>query len=436
MEQQSINTSASPEIEIEQVDGNLQVKGWDNSEVLAKSSSGDGLTLEHQEDDVHLSCHGDCILRVPYGAVVQILAVHGDARIKSLEEPLSIGRIDGSLALRDVAEVKIEAVHGNLEAKRISGNFQSARVDGNMRVRDLEGDFSAELIHGNLDLAAVAGVIHATADGNADLRLYDVTEGSYRVTARGNLSALVPEDASLKVNLISGGQNIALDLPEQRTRLNQGAYSFLLGDGEGEMELAADGNLSFKAETVEWAGKEDWDSDSAGRFEAQFGEDFVGVSGEFSQRLARQVEEQVQAQMARLNEQMSRLSDLIGKSGLSEEEAERVMRQAQETTEQATARAQEKIARAQERIARKLEAASRKAEQRARAAERRGRGSHGSHSFSFQWPGPPRPPVPPKEAGEPVTDEERMMILRMLEEKKISPEEAEMLLAALEGKGG
>jgi hypothetical protein len=34
-----------------------------------------------------------------------------------------------------------------------------------------------------------------------------------------------------------------------------------------------------------------------------------------------------------------------------------------------------------------------------------------------------------------VSDEERLTILRMLEEKKISLEEAEKLLAALEGRG-
>jgi hypothetical protein len=37
---------------------------------------------------------------------------------------------------------------------------------------------------------------------------------------------------------------------------------------------------------------------------------------------------------------------------------------------------------------------------------------------------------------EPVTEEERLMILRMLEQKKITLEEAEILLSALEGKDG
>jgi hypothetical protein len=38
-------------------------------------------------------------------------------------------------------------------------------------------------------------------------------------------------------------------------------------------------------------------------------------------------------------------------------------------------------------------------------------------------------------AQEPITEEERLLILKMLEEKKISVQEAEKLLAALEGRG-
>jgi hypothetical protein len=42
-------------------------------------------------------------------------------------------------------------------------------------------------------------------------------------------------------------------------------------------------------------------------------------------------------------------------------------------------------------------------------------------------------PTPPKPPVDPVTEEERLMILRMLEQKKITLEEADELLSALEG---
>jgi hypothetical protein len=136
------------------------------------------------------------------------------------------------------------------------------------------------------------------------------------------------------------------------------------------------------------------------------------------------------------NEQIDNLSAKLGKAGLSAADADRIMRRARETGQEASARAQEKMRRGQERLERKLAAAQRKSEQR---ADRRF-GAH-RHSWSFTWPTPPTPPGAPRPpAGasdqEPVKDEERLAILRMLEQKKITLEQAEQLLAALEGKNG
>ena len=57
------------------------------------------------------------------------------------------------------------------------------------------------------------------------------------------------------------------------------------------------------------------------------------------------------------------------------------------------------------------------------------------HSFfSTELPLKPARPAAPAQPAEPVTNDERMMILKMVESKKISVEEAEKLLEALEGK--
>lgn len=88
----------------------------------------------------------------------------------------------------------------------------------------------------------------------------------------------------------------------------------------------------------------------------------------------------------------------------------------------------ERLSRAQK----KIEAASRKMEQKTREAERRGRDKAmlrvGPWSWNLSPKGVPVPPKPPQ-----ASDEERLVILKMLQEKKITAEQAEKLLAALEG---
>ena len=83
---------------------------------------------------------------------------------------------------------------------------------------------------------------------------------------------------------------------------------------------------------------------------------------------------------------------------------------------------------------RKIAAAQRKAERKARASaarearKARKRSGRTGHEVVIT------PPPARSQPTEPVSEEERMMILQMLQEQKISVDQAEQLLSSLEGK--
>ena len=86
------------------------------------------------------------------------------------------------------------------------------------------------------------------------------------------------------------------------------------------------------------------------------------------------------------------------------------------------------------RVSKRAEEAARRAERHVERQARRwtGRVNFGpGPSWDFGPKGMPTPPGGP--GSEPVADEERMAILKMLQEKKITSEQAEQLLKALEG---
>jgi hypothetical protein len=89
-------------------------------------------------------------------------------------------------------------------------------------------------------------------------------------------------------------------------------------------------------------------------------------------------------------------------------------------------------------ISRRAQEAARRAEQRAQAAMRRTEeqlrraAARSSGAWGTDWNAPAPPPPPPPV--EPITDQERLMVLKMLQEGKITVEQAEQLLAALEGR--
>jgi len=414
MSQRIFKTSPTPEVRILSIGGNLTLKGWEADEVSFKGSAGDQVDFDQTADSLSLTCEGDCLLRLPVNASVSIDRVHGEARLKLLEEPVSINSVDGSLVASYCGPLQVGRVSGELIAKHISGDLQIEEVDGNVILKEVEGWARLDRVSGNLEAREVRGNLHATVDGNARLRLSNLEGDEVQVSAEGNLECRLSLDASAQVQLSSGAERIQVSGPEGRMVIQERAYSLTLGEGEARVFLSAEGNLSISSE------EEDWD-ETGGVPDPEF-------SAQIAEQIGRQVEAQMQALTRQLEEQMAHLSSVAGRAGVSAERMEQIMQRARETSERATARAQEKMRKAQEKLARKMENEQRKAEARARAAERRGARSFGIHVSTSGGAGASVP------ASEPVSEEERMLILRMLEEKKITLDEAERLLSALEGK--
>jgi hypothetical protein len=422
MSTQSIPTSLAPEVIVDQVGGNLQIKGWEDPVVMVTANPKD-LRLEGQEDVIHISCAGYCEIRLPSGASVNINTVNGNAQFRFLEDLLSVGIIHGSLFLRNVADTKIATVHGELMARQVSGDLNIEQVMGNAMLRDIEGEVSLGAVGGNLDLRDVEDEIRVAVAGNARVRLGAMLGSEYSVQAQGNVHCRLPENASLRLSLSSKAESIVVKQIEGSQVYSQPQCEVTLGSGLGKMAISAGGNIFLSAQESGW-GEEERESKTSG----------YPLPEDIGEQIARQVEGQIQSQMESMNrqlqEQMAALTATISKSGYSPDETERIMRQAQERSERAAVQAQENMRRTQEKLERKLEDARRKSEQGAQAAERAARHHH-QHTWNFEIP-----PPPPAQAKEPVGEEERLIILRMLEQKKISLQEAEELLSALEGKEG
>lgn len=426
MTRQMIDTGPAPEILIDQVLGDLQVRGWENPQV-AINADPDELDLQEQDGSVRLSCRGDCDLYVPKGAALTIGSIHGDASLKLLSDQLTIDQVHGDLDLRSVAAVQVNTVHGDLAAKNVADDLMVQQVMGDADIRHTHGQNLLGDVDGNLDLLGAEGDLQASSQGNARLRLDHMTGSNYQVRAEGNIYCYLPLDASLKISLSSSAEVIKVRLPDGSKTFKQGTHELVLGEGSASLVLAAEGSIYLFVERAGWPTGED---EMVGS---------MGIPEDFGQQIAQQVESQIQSQMEemtrQLNAQMLLLSERLGQAGLGADETERIVQHARHTSEQETRRAEEKIRRAQEKLERKLEAQRQRAERRAQEMDRRSRRSQ----WKFEWPASPtpparpKPPAPPTPPAQAVTEEERLLILRMLEQKKITLEEADRLLSALEG---
>jgi hypothetical protein len=444
MEKQYVTTSETPKVELE-IHGNLRLKGWDELQVGAKTDTENNLSIEQQDDTIRVRSFSDSKVSVPRQARVFIKVVDGDVTIKGLEGELTVQEAKSNLTLHGSGTTIIQNVDGNLTAKNVAGDFNITSINGNATLRDIQGDFTvSEAVKGNLTLNDVSGNVSAKAGGNISVSFDPAPGEQYDLSAGGNLFCNLSADASVAVHVNHVG-NATVTIPgAERTQTDNEPFDFTLGDGDAKLTLSADGNVVLGTQTPGWDTMGQFGFDFGKQFEG-FGQQFEGMGKQFedmAESIGDQFSQQIDAQMemisAQIEAQLSGLTAHLGATNLSAEQQARVAERARQAGERANERVQEKMRRAQEKLDRKIAEAQRRTEQRTREAERRthiherhggGREQRGAH---FNWPTPPIPPAPPSD---PVSDDERMVILRMLEQKKISPEQAEQLLSALEGKG-
>jgi hypothetical protein len=415
MHQQSISIPASAEISIDHICGDLQIKGWERPEALIRTSSQEKLSITRENDNLRIDCRDDCSLRVPFAAIIHVSQVDGDARFKYLDNRLQIDHINGSVVFHKISEVQLNIVEGDLMANKIAGNAVIDQVHGDALINYLEKGCALQKVSGGLHLYNIAGDIFASTEGDAFLCQKRPHQASCEIISRGDVHCQLPADTHAQVTLKSSSSNIQVRLRDERMLIKEPEKSLTLGNGNNPLLLSAEGAIYFSCQDHDWQAIND--------FEAGFDNDFQDISKSY----IHQMETQFEKQMDLINDHMEKLSETLGNIPIYNVEVDHMVERARRSSEIAAQRAQEKMARAQRKLEQKVAAAQRKAEFKI------SRHPHDRSGIRVQWDIKNPPSTP---GNDEVTQDERLMILQMLEQKKISLQEAENLLSALEGEKG
>jgi hypothetical protein len=346
------------------------------------------------------------------GGDLSIVGWDGDVLVKGDEDEISLVQGDGEISISCSGDLSLRVpkdssfefqnIGGDASIRGVLGDVHIVNIGGDLSVRDA-GSVTIGNIGADLSLRNAKGDIHVkNAAGDVSIREVD---GNVTLDSVGDDLALRGAHGDVKVNVgedvivyldpkadggysVVAGDDILLVLPEgaNATLTLQGdsidvdlpgvepdedatERVVVLGDGSARISLSAGGDVRV-------SNRED-----AGEFAQEFG-NFAGMNFDFSgfgERISRQVE------------------------------------------------------RATSRVSKRAEEAVRRAERTAERHARRGKVGLEIGRWNWDLKGAPKPPTPPVPPTEPVSDDERMSILKMLAEKKITAEQAEQLLSALEG---
>lgn len=355
-----------------------------NPNILIDSIGGDLSLVGWEGDDILLKADDD-ELRV---------SQEGDQVRLSCDDDLSMRVPKG-------ANVIITSIGGDASVRGVMGQIELKDIGGDLSMRDVNS-VAIETVHADFSLRGAKGSLSIRkADSDVSIRDVDggvtidsVSDDLALRDVRGDVTANVGEDVVMYLN----------PQPGNSYSVNAGDDILLV------MPPKANATLTLSADeiSVEWDGIENEEDVTSRVIALGDGSAKVSLSAGGDIRVSNRSD---------AGESAEDFGNFAGMgmdwSGFGERISRRV--------EQATERAQ-----------RKIEAASRRIEQKTRDAERKSRRFKGGLEIGrWNWDFSPKGvPMPSKPQ---ISDEERLTILKMLQEKKISAEDAEKLLAALEG---
>jgi hypothetical protein len=417
MAEKRFDVGREPTVLITDCKGDLVVRPWLELDVLAKGE----FEVEKLPQQLVFDSIGDLVLNVPEGASIHVTRGLGDVVIRNISGDVSLESVSGDLILNNLGGAKVGYVASDLVAKNFSGPLSVQKVDGDVVVRNIDGDTSLELVKGDilaqfisgtLNIAEVVGDINIRSvsgdvkivDGRRDANLRNIggqcvvksVAGdtrllgglgpySHSLSARGDFVLIWPLDAPLLLEAEASSINNRLPLLDLEE--SAGKISGRLGDGKTQLSITAGGRLVLKeAQMI----SKKWDAGG----EQLFDFDFISELSSLGAKISSEV-----------NEQVARVTTEI-ENNFGPDFMHQMFAQFSQKAEAAA----EMARKASERESARASAARQKHTERPKAA-----------------------PAKDVSSDTGTSSEAQLKILKMVEKGIISPDEANMLLEALEG---
>lgn len=422
MSKERYEAGKAPVITISECNGDLLVGSWSDTAVLVQ---GGDCNVVETEGGLTITSNGKLRLTVPPAASIGVEKVSGDLVIKNVNGDMSIQEVQGDGVFVGLNHAKISTIHGDLSAKNMNGPVSAETVHGDAVFRNVQsinlqnvyGDFSGRNVNGSATLGQVMGDIglrtlngdlnvgKGQRDANlknlggkntvsaihGDIRLFGgLVSGDHTFNANGDIVVSWPSDAPLNLSATANSikNRLTLDSVEETETSVQGR----MGDGKTNVTLQAGGRLILRDTQVT---KEEWDSED----EEGFGFDFSMDFGALGERISQQI-----------NRVTTELQTKFGPDFTSKISSK---------AEEAAAKAEKAAERAMRELEMQMEKMNRKA-------------NRPVPPVPPVRPVSPVPPTPPTPKAKKSSAEEQLKILRMVESGTITPDEAAMLLKALD----
>jgi len=360
--------------------GDLNLRGWDQDTFEV---AGDASRVKISVDGVNtqITSLDDVTIQVPSHYRVEVEKVNSSAWLQDLLGVVRVERVGGDFSAVRLANLTVEKVGADCVVEEIAAPLACSRVGGDLVCRGLGGGLIDAFAGGDVRLVNVYGSVRVSTGGDILADLAESSGKEVSLKAGGDVKVSIPPASGWSLDLTSGGEEIRLELDDNIERVNNWALLRTLGDGSTPLRVKAGGDIRISDKP---SGSEKVERKTRKREEHWQNVEKWAVPG---------------------------VSFSVGTGAFGNDISERIARKTSEAVRRAESR---------------IEAAMRKMEEKGYKEP-----TESNRFFRNETiPSPDGEEFEQSVSG--VTEEERLVVLRMLQDKKLSVEEADKLLDALE----
>ncbi|KQR18695.1 MULTISPECIES: DUF4097 family beta strand repeat-containing protein [Xanthomonas] len=245
-------------VELENIAGQIRVRGWDRDEVALTGTLGEGQRLEVDASSNRLQLEviyphtsrsskgAQLELRVPRGAMLQVAAVSASVDVDQVDlAQLRLKSVSGDVVARGRAkEAQLETVSGTLRSTVSSGRVTLGTVSGQIDAQaGASGVVSAESVSGDIRIGAgqVSQLRSQSVSGSASVTVAGLAPGGSisAESVSGTITLGVPRNvsAALNVEVFSGDIHSVAGRVERPEYGPGKSLRATLGAGNGDIKL-------------------------------------------------------------------------------------------------------------------------------------------------------------------------------------------------------
>lgn len=207
--------------------------------------------IRREDDGIYLLFVDDATVRIPEQAHLVIQKANGNARVRKVIGAVEIHSVSGNLAVQDVGDVEISRVSGSCLVQNVDGALVVHGVGGNLKGKDCFGSVNADRISAGVELLSLHAGAEIRAMGDIHLGFLSENFDPVRLRTAASIYLNLPFELDAEMKVKSNAHLTELVIGERQEKIHHRKHVLLVGEGRRKFELEAGGKVRVVAEQIE-----------------------------------------------------------------------------------------------------------------------------------------------------------------------------------------